>query len=271
MTMDVQVGSPYGSGYIEAFPEAIDKQRGLELTRKALALMRVHNLLDGKSASIPRALVLGAGPGTHDEVLVQEGYRVVNVDIEPFVAWLGKRNTGGIPVDWVIADAYRPLGFAPESFDMALCLSAFGLSWSDDDHINLLRNLSRLLRPGSPFVLETANGEFWLQRSDAQVERMGQEIRAILRVRVPQFRRGLDLVALAKHDGSLLILEHHTRYYTVDELIPLLNREGLRVVAVYGDLEGSGFHAESRSIVLVGYNACDRTGHHGLGIGVCRS
>lgn len=271
MVVDVRVDSPYGSGYIEAFPEAIDEQRGLELTRKALALMRFHNLLGGKSASIPRALVLGAGPGIHDEALVQEGYHVFNVDIEPFVAGLGKRRAGGMPVDWVIADAYRPLGFAPESFDMALCLSAFGLSWADDDHINLLRNLSRLLRPGSPFVLETANGEFWLRRSDAQVERMGQEIRAILRVRVPQFRRGLDLVVLAKHDGSLLILEHHTRYYTADELIALLNREGLRVVAVYGDLEGNGFHAESRSIVLVGYNARDMAGYHGLGFEACCS
>lgn len=196
---------------------------------------------------------------------------MVNVDIESAVARLGKQRAGGMPVDWVIADAHRPLGFAPKSFDLALCLSAFGLSWSDDDHINLLRNLSRLLRTGAPFLLETANGEFWIRRPGAQVEMVGQNIRAILRVRIPLLRRGLDLIILTRPDGSMLVLEHHTRYYTEDELIPLLNREVLRVVAVYGDLEGNVFHAESRSIVLVGYNAHDMAGQRGHGIEACRS
>ena len=132
----------------EAFGEDIGQQSWLSAEEQDrliawLDLRPEHLLLD---------VACGSG-GPTLRIAERTGCRIHGIDLEATAirvaqAWVRKRGLTD-RVTFAVADASRPLDFAPQSFDAIICIDA--ISHFPDRH-TVLREWSRLLKPGGNAV-----------------------------------------------------------------------------------------------------------------------
>ena len=138
----------YAEMRAEAFGEDIGQQSWLSAEEQDrliawLDLRPEHLLLD---------VACGSG-GPTLRIAERTGCRVHGIDLEAAAiktaqAWAGKRS----PTDratFTVADATRPLDFAPQSFDAIICIDAIS---HFPDRQAVLTEWSRLLKPGGSVV-----------------------------------------------------------------------------------------------------------------------
>ncbi|MGH7295494.1 MAG: class I SAM-dependent methyltransferase [Polyangiaceae bacterium] len=117
-------------------------------------------------------LDLGVGTGRELTALLDSGREVTGIDVSP--AMLERCARRARPVPLVEADFWAPLPLADRSFDAAIALHGTLAHPPDDDAIpRLARELERVLRPGSPWVVEVP-APAWLETAaDEHVTRTG--------------------------------------------------------------------------------------------------
>ena len=104
-------------------------------------------------------LDVGCGPGRHANEFARRGYTVHGIDIsERFIDVARANAEPGATFE--VRDA-RSLPFVDE-FDAVVCLcqGAFGLMIEDDGDENVLRSITRALRPGGVLALSAFNAYF---------------------------------------------------------------------------------------------------------------
>jgi ubiquinone/menaquinone biosynthesis C-methylase UbiE len=118
----------------------------------------ILGLLDGMGLHAGSTLLdLGCGPGLLSFDLAARGYRGVALDAAPSMVGLAKREAGarGYSGLWQyqVGDV-EALPLRDQCFDAAICAGVIDYLPSDE---NLLREVSRVLRPGGAFVLAVTN------------------------------------------------------------------------------------------------------------------
>lgn len=202
----------------------------------------------GKTDSV---LDLGCGRGRLAIEIAKRGSAVVAIDINQEYLKVGRARAGSLGIEWRHQDE-RNLDDV-DSFDLIIsAFTSFGYH-SDEENTDVLRRISRALRMGATFVLETTNrdGAGHLV-SSANVERTDD--RSLI-VKEYEFdprtsRRKTKFTFL--RDGCVAeagLLSF--RLYALHELLALGLEVGLVCKGVFADLRGSAFRPTDPHVVLV--------------------
>ena len=207
-------------------------------------------------------LDLCCGPGRHAVPLARLGFRVTGLDLSRrLLAEAAAAAAGhGEPVGLVAADMRR-LPFADASFDAVVNLfHAFGCLEDQTQDELVLAEVARVLAPGGRFLLEVANREALVRGwHDSEVVRTDGGL-VVLQERTLDLRASRDLTSytLLHPDGRRTTLEHAIRLYTLTELAAMLERAGLELLEVSGDLDGNPLELDSPFLVTLSGRAGGR-------------
>lgn len=141
----------------------------------------------------------------------------------------------------------RALPIRSGSLDAVVSLfSSFGYLESDDDDLGVLREISRVLRPGGAVLLDLLNREHALSGFVAQTQRVEADGTLIVEQRRFDARSGRLSTSFVwvGPDGTRLDSRGHSlRLYALTELSRMLELAGLPLERVHG-----GFSAETYAL-----------------------
>ena len=130
-----------------------------------------------------------------------------------------------------------------------------------DEQLGCVRSVARHLAPGGRFVFDVFNPNFAVMVGDRTAETEdtplttlpdGRTFRRTVRVLSVRFTEQVsDLEIIYYVDGKRYVHPFGMRFYLCAELEHLLERAGMRVVAVYGDFDRSALTDSSPEIVVV--------------------
>ncbi|WP_223632100.1 methyltransferase domain-containing protein [Corallococcus sp. EGB] len=192
---------------------------------------------------------LGCGHGRHAARLNTGGAlagRVVGLELDPLSLRLRRP---GFPA---VRGDLRALPFQDASLGGAYAWYSTLFAFSDAEHVHVLREVARALRPGGRLVFQTV-----------PYERLARSPGASFRERLPdgslleeesQFdaTRGRDVGQrqLTLPDGRVLRAAYTLRYYPLAELKGLLESTGFSVEWVHGGLESGPMTPESTDLIV---------------------
>ncbi len=181
-------------------------------------------------------LDIGCGTGRHAIELSRRGYRVTGIDLSPsqIERARAKAAAAGTAPDLRVGDA-RTLPFGPE-FGLALmiCEGAFPLMETDEMNFEILRGVSRSLRPSGRLIMTTLNGLFPLHRSVGAFEKEGQDetVSEGHEFDLLSFRMRSKLKT-RDDQGRPIELSCDERWYVPSELSWLLKQAGFASVEIF--------------------------------------
>jgi SAM-dependent methyltransferase len=206
-----------------------------------------------------RLLDLCCGHGRHAVPLAQLGYRVTGLDRSrrlldraAALAASHRQHLGLVAADM------RRLPFADASFDAVVNLfHAFGYLEDETQDELVLAEVARVLAPGGRFLQELANREALIRDwHDSRVLRNDDEL-VVLQERTLDLLRSRDLAryTLVDPDGRRTSREVAIRLYTLTELVAMLDRAGLELLEVNGDLDAGPLELDSSFVVTLSARA----------------
>ncbi|RKH57517.1 methyltransferase domain-containing protein [Corallococcus llansteffanensis] len=192
---------------------------------------------------------LGCGHGRHAARLNAEGAlagRVVGLERDALSLRLRRP---GFPV---VRGDLRALPFQAGALGGAYAWYSTLFAFSDAEHVQILREVARVLRPGGRLVFQTV-----------PYERLARSPGAAFRERLPDgslleeesrfdATRGRDVGQrqLTLPDGRVLRAAYAIRYYPLAELERLLESTGFSTTWVHGGLEGGPMTPESTDLIV---------------------
>ena len=191
-------------------------------------------------------LDLACGAGRHQRTLCACGWWTVGLDLSPSLLRAARAEDRTAPL--VRADM-RELPFADGSFALVVNLfTSFGYFRDDAQHLRVLADVARVVRPGGCFVLDYLHAEH------------------VRRTLVPRDERSVGTVTVEQEreisaDGRFVrktitigdlgrTFVERVRLFEPDELVALCTRAGFSVDAVFGDYVGLPLHPASPRTIL---------------------
>lgn len=178
-----------------------------------------------------KILDVGCGTGRHTLELTRRGYQVTGVDLSASQLARARQKADELQltVDFQQQDA-RQLTFTQE-FDVAimLCEGGFPLMETDEMNFQILKSVTKALKPECKFIFTTLNGLFPLYHSvEKFLAESGNEESATYRSNT------FDLITFRDHNiteitddsGNRKQVESNERYYVPSEISWLLKSLG---------------------------------------------
>ncbi len=205
-----------------------------------------------------RVLDLGCGPGLYCTRLAQRGLGVTGVDYSRRSIEHARSEAGrlGLAIDYRLGD-YLNMDFW-EEFDAAFLIYCDLGALSDDDRDCLLGRVPRALRPGGRFVFDVWTPRYFKAHEESRWEfREGgfwspEPYLCLYR------RFHYSDAAAYCHQYSVFIGSTEPKIYRVWDhvytpatLEPVLQAAGLEVEAVFGNLDGAPYTADSDCLGVV--------------------
>jgi len=186
-----------------------------------------------------KILDVGCGTGRHAIELTKRGYNVTGIDLSESQLKRAreKAQVNNLSIDFQCQDA-RNLPFDSE-FDVAimLCEGGFSLMETDEMNFEILKSVTKSLKPDAKLIFTTLNGLFPLYHSvdefhTSTVEE-GNSICKNSSFDLMTFR-GHDTVEFVDDDGNKKTLECNERYYVPCEITWLLKSLGYKTIDIFG-------------------------------------
>ena len=213
---------------------------------------QIVRLLDLRAPA--RILDLPCGYGRHSIELAGRGFRMTGVDIsETQVARAReKARAAGGHARFVVGDA-RALPVAGP-FDAAINMFlSFGYFTTDDENQAMLREIARVLRPGGRLLIDFWNREHEIRLFQPTItEERDDEIREIEEWSFDSLAGRLNWTnTVIFPDGRRESWDHSIRAFTVAEVRKMLESAGMKLIVVYGGLNGEAYTMDSESAIFV--------------------
>ena len=186
-----------------------------------------------------KILDVGCGTGRHAIELTKRGYNVTGIDLSESQLKRAreKAKENNLAIDFQLQDA-RKLPFNKE-FDAAImiCEGGFSLMETDEMNFEILKNVTKALKPGAKFIFTTTNGFFPLCNSldefYASAVEEGNSLCTNNTFDLMTFR-GNSIVEFEDDDGNKKTLECNERYYVPSEITWLLKSLGYKTIDIFG-------------------------------------
>jgi len=186
-----------------------------------------------------KILDVGCGTGRHAIELTKRGYNVTGIDLSESQLKRAREKAAAenLSIDFQHQDA-RHLPFNGE-FDIAimLCEGGFSLMETDEMNYEILKSVTKSLKPRAKFILTTLNGLFPLYHSvdefHASTAKEGNSVCKNNTFDLMTFR-GHDIVEFEDDDGNKKTLECNERYYVPSEITWLLKSLGYKTIDIFG-------------------------------------
>ena len=233
----------FGEEYLRLYPHRDDAD-----AEAAVGLIDRAFPLAGR-----RVLDLACGPGRHAARLAERGAWVVGFDLSlPLLSRARARVGDRVPL---VRGDMRRLPFGSETFDLVVNLfTSFGYFADDAQHLGVMRDAVRLLRPEGRFVLDYFNADAVRAALVPREERStgsGQHI-VIERHLSPDERFVLKEMHLM-HDGRSFV--ERVRLFDPAHLARLFADAGLHVERRFGAYDGRPVDATAPRVILMGRRA----------------
>lgn len=221
--------------------------------REAVQTVR---LLENVLALPPGARVLDApcGAGRHARQFLSHGFKIFALDLSWDLLHAARRNSPPPAPHYMRADL-RAIPARDASFDAVVNLfSSFGYLETDEDNLQVLKELSRVCRAGGHVVLDFFNATWVRKHLLPQTQRQTPEGWNVLEQRQicgtpPRVEK---LVTVRAQTGQQFQIRESVRLFTAEELRELMNQASLRLVRQLGDYHGSDLSPSSPRVILVG-------------------
>jgi len=236
-----------------------DPQFYLDSLQDALHAERTAKEVDGLVKALglkpqSRILDLACGHGRHAIELARRGYTLVTgLDLTPAYLEMAVREAerAGVAVEWVQGDM-RTLAFNCE-FDAVYSMFTALFYFDDETNQGVLESISRALRPGGRFLVDTNNPIGVLRRFlPRQWDRLPgggwrlKESNYNLRL-----GREENTWTIVYPDGREEMRRVRVRWYTAPELERMLTAAGLRLTDLHGDMSLSPYAMDAMRLVAV--------------------
>lgn len=199
-------------------------------------------------------LDLCCGHGRHAIPLAQRGYQVTGQDLSEVFLREAERaaQAQGVPVHWVHGDM-RNIPYENEFDAVINIFTAFGYFENQDEDQKVLRQVSKALKPGGLFLLET------LHREGLMRQYVPHMISYYPEGLIELEERSFDLLTSRSEvkittiypDGQRKEYGFSHRVYTLTELAQMLTLAGLQVKAYSGAWDGSALTIDSFRLILL--------------------
>ncbi|HYI12700.1 MAG TPA: class I SAM-dependent methyltransferase [Thermoanaerobaculia bacterium] len=191
-------------------------------------------------------LDLACGMGRHVQELQALEYRPVGCDLSYTMLRTGIREYGPMPV--TRADM-RHLPFCDRVFGgLVNFFTSFGYFATEDENLQVVREMGRVLMPDAPFLFDYLNVH---RELDKLVQRETLETESgtvgIERWFDPSDRSFNKRITI----GEKRYLER-VRGYDLDEISAMFAACNLSIHSAFGNFEGAGFDRSSARLILVG-------------------
>ena len=203
-----------------------------------------------------KILDLACGPGRFAIPLAQRGFRVVGLDIcDVYLEQARvKAQEQGLQIEFIHGDM-RSIPFERE-FDAVINLfTSFGYFEREEDHLQVLKEVHKSLKPGGRFLLELQNRDWLIKHLQARdwVERPGFLVLNEHKFNFARNRiesRWIVLKGAERKEYTLSL-----RVFTLAELLELFAQAGLKVLGYYGGLRGEPWSVEANRLALLAERA----------------
>ncbi|HVE70228.1 MAG TPA: class I SAM-dependent methyltransferase [Thermoanaerobaculia bacterium] len=195
-------------------------------------------------------LDLACGMGRHMQELQADGYHAVGCDLSYTLLRTGMREYGAMPV--ARADM-RQLPFCDGVFaGLVNFFTSFGYFESEDENLQVVREMARVLDSGAPFLFDYLNVhrelEKLVQRETLDDTAMGPvQIQRWFDASDRSFNKRIQI-------GEKRYLER-VRGYDLAEVSAMFSSCQLVIRAAFGDFDGSPYERTSPRLILVGSRA----------------
>ena len=191
-------------------------------------------------------LDLASGMGRHMKELHCSGYHAVGCDLSFVLLLTGIREYGPMPV--ARADM-RVLPFCDGVFGgLVNFFTSFGYFPTEEENLQVVREMARVLRDGAPFLFDYLNVHRELEKL---VQRETRET-PMGTVRIERWFDGSDRSFNKRITiGEKRYLER-VRGYDLDEISAMFAGCNLSIRSAFGNFDGSPFDAASPRLILVG-------------------
>lgn len=229
----------------------------LDLWRKAIPPELTRSEADFLASALqcgPKAHLLDVpcGNGRLSFELASRGYRVTGVDIsaEFIEEARTKSSKAGEPVELILGDMRRIEGEA--IYDGAYCFgNSFGfLEYADMERF--LRGVSRALKPGGRFIIESGMAaESLMLRFEEVSSHQIQDILVTIKEKYSAEDGCVDSEYIFERDGISETRRAKHWIYTAAEIKRMLERAGFNVLNLFGSLKCEPFVLGSGDLLVV--------------------
>src|SRR6266566_8334396 len=230
----------FGEDYLHIYEPILTPER---TRREVDGIVNLLALPQGSSI-----LDLCCGHGRHAIPLAQRGFQVTGQDLsEVFLREAEKEaQAQSVHVQWLHGDM-RNIPFENE-FDAAINIfTAFGYLEDQGEDQKVLQQVSKALKPGGLFLLETIHREGLLRHYASEGITRSPDGLLVLEERRFDLltSRNEVQVTMLTPDGQRTEYSHSLRVYTLTELVHMLALAGLHMKAYYGGWDGSPLTMDS--------------------------
>lgn len=222
-----------------------------DLVRAPLEVEGIIEILDLPKGC--KILDLCCGYGRHSIPLAKKGYEMTGVDLSPVLLKKAKEwaREEGVQVRWLRGDM-RELPFQNEFEGVINIFTAFGYFEEERENLKVLKCVSRALKKGGRFLLDTINRE-WIIRNfkGKDWEKIDRDTYALDERELDLIRNRIRARTLFLGKGKRKGMSHSLRLYSLGEMIHMMNEAGLSFVSCLGGLEGGEYSNESKRMVIL--------------------
>jgi len=198
-------------------------------------------------------LDLACGTGRFALPLAKRGFHVIGLDYSaPYLKQAQvKAQERGLSVELVQADM-RAIPFEGEFDTVVNLFTSFGYFEDDRDHLKVLQEVHKSLKPGGRFLLEMANRDWLIRRFQAHDWHEFPDFLALEERRFVPERDCIETKWVKLYpDGRRKEYTSSLRLFTLRELIELFSRAELKILSYYGNLKGEPWGLDENRLVLV--------------------
>jgi SAM-dependent methyltransferase len=202
-------------------------------------------------------LDLCCGQGRHSVKLAEKGYYVIGLDSSQSLLDLAREciTASPCPSDlWLVEGDMRDIPVRPGTCDAVINLfTSFGF-FDDAENLRVLEAVASVLKPAGKFLLD-----YWNPYVAAQLDGtrnwwwITENLLALAEARYDfsanRLRDLRTLVDIGRSSVENAVRE--VRFYMLPELEQMMEKAGLHILEVYGDVDEREYDVESRRLITV--------------------
>lgn len=223
-----------------------DEREAAQLVERLVRRLRPANSGPAESLS---ALDLGCGAGRHSRRLASLGLTVTGLDLSAASIRQAKRSENE-HLRFLRGDMRRPFG--TRAFDLVFSLfTSFGYFEDPADHLKVVRNIARSLKPGGALVLDYMNARF--AQDHLKSHEVVQRDDVVYRLSRWADARNVYKKIVIDDAASAAPLEYVERVakFSVDDFRFMFGLFGMTVEDVYGDYTLTPFEPRTSPRLLM--------------------
>lgn len=230
---------PYGEAILESFEERAPEE--VNFIEDVLSLPKNAKILD-----------LCCGLGRHSIELAKRGYEVTGVDItsQYLETARNKAKENGVKINFIESDM-RNISFS-EEFDAVINMfTSFGFFEEESDNFKVLKNVSKVLKPGGKFLIDVINRD-WIVKNYKERDWRETAEGLVLEIRKFDLSRSINYgKQIIIREGKRTEKDVLVRMYSFHELKSMLESVDLKIIAYYGGFKKEELTFGSMRMIII--------------------